>query len=68
MEIIRCLNSVCLPPRHILLFFTIFIVGVMQAALQDFLLWQIHDLPHASELVYGTYISGERLFIFKSNN
>lgn len=54
--------------RHILLLITVFIVGIMQAGLQDFLLWQIHDLPHASEIVYGSYVSGQSsLFNVESN-
>ncbi|CAK8682376.1 unnamed protein product [Clavelina lepadiformis] len=48
--------------RHFLLMVTIFLVGITQSALHNFLLWQVEDLPNSSELVYGAFVSAQGLF------
>jgi len=59
------MNKFCF--RRLLLVCTLVVVGVVQAGIQDFLLWQVQSLPNSSELVYGSYVSGEccRIVHFK---
>lgn len=52
-----CSSMICSSCRHFLLLVTVFVVGITQAPVQNFLLWTIQDMEGASELVYGCYVS-----------
>nr|XP_039268645.1 major facilitator superfamily domain-containing protein 6-like protein B [Styela clava] len=52
-----CTSTACSSCRLFLLLITIFVVGITQAPIQNFILWKIQDMEGASELVYGSYVS-----------
>nr|XP_009858163.1 major facilitator superfamily domain-containing protein 6-like protein A isoform X2 [Ciona intestinalis] len=58
-----CLSS-C---RHLLLLITVFLVGITQGGVQDFMFWCVEDMPGSSELVFGAFISVNALAAILAN-
>nr|CAB3263798.1 major facilitator superfamily domain-containing protein 6-like protein A [Phallusia mammillata] len=56
-----CSSVTCTDCRHTLLIITVFIVGISQAAVQEFLFWEVQDMPGSSEIIYGAFVSAGAL-------